>query len=126
MNFFKKAFHFFKKNPKNEIIEQFEIDKDNIPPDNKDFLEIYPIINNKNTNNEKNNNNNIFKLIIILFLLYIFISSKFFTSTILKLCGGSRFVNNNNHPTLLGNILQGIFLVIFYMLLAHLVKKGVI
>ena len=124
MDFLKKAFHFLKKkDTKSEKIEQFEVNNDiNISPQG-DCLDINAIINNKDIiKNEKNNG--ILKLIIILFLLYIFISSKFFTSTILKLCG-SKFINNNK-PTFLGTILQGIFLVIFYMLLAHLVKESIL
>jgi hypothetical protein len=141
MNLLKKAFHFLKKDTKGEKIEQFEPQdirgekieqfelKDtkgkkieqfdnNLAQKNIDCLGINDILdNNKNIIKNKNKKNNIIKLVIILFLLYIFISSKFFTSTILKLCG-SKFIDNNR-PTLLGNILQGIFLVIFYMLFAH-------
>jgi hypothetical protein len=56
--------------------------------------------------------------------LYILISSNLFTNTILKLFG-NRFVHNNR-PTILGTILQGIFLVIFYILFSYLTKNKII
>jgi len=76
------------------------------------------------TNKKKQTNMNMFKLVIILFLLYIFISSSLFKNTFLKLFG-NKFVNNGN-STCLGTILQGVFLVLFYMLFATLINRGVI
>ena len=65
-----------------------------------------------------------FKLIIIIFLLFIFISSDIFTNTILS-CFGKRMVRNR-HPTACGVLVQGVILVLFYILFATLIKKGVI
>ena len=47
-----------------------------------------------------------------------------FTNTILS-CFGQRAVNGRS-PTAIGIIIQGIFLIIFYILFATLIKKGVI
>ena len=64
------------------------------------------------------------KLILILFLIFIFISSNIFTNTILS-CFGNQAVKGRD-PTAIGVIIQGIFLIIFYILFATLIKKGVI
>lgn len=99
--------------PKNE-------NKDTLIGQNKDAVDIKSVMEKK----VNKPNQGMFKLIIILFLLYILISSSIFTNTVLKLFG-NRFVHNNR-PTLLGTILQGVFLVIFYILFAHLTKNKII
>lgn len=88
---------------------------------NGDYIHIDKIAN---VDVEKKTNMNMFKLVIILFLLYIFISTSLFKNSILGLFG-KRFVNNGN-STCLGVVFQGIFLVLFYMLFATLINKGVI
>jgi hypothetical protein len=88
--------------------------------ENKDTVDIKSVMEKK----VNNPNQGMIKMVIILFLLYILISSNLFTNTILKLFG-NRFVHNNR-PTILGTILQGIFLVIFYILFSYLTKNKII
>jgi hypothetical protein len=71
-----------------------------------------------------NPNTNTFKLVIILFLLYIFISSGLFKNSVLGLFG-KKCINNGN-PSCLGVVIQGIFLILFYMLFATLINRGII
>lgn len=97
-----------KNNKKKEDIE-----------DNADCININTIIGKKT-----NTNANTFKLVIILFLLYIFISSGLFKNSILGLFG-KKCINNGN-PSCLGIIIQGIFLILFYMLFATLINRGII
>ena len=78
----------------------------------------------KNTTSTTNSTATNFKLVLILFLIFIFIVSDIFTNTILS-CFGQRVVKGR-HPTAFGVIIQGIFLIIFYILFATLIKKGVI
>ena len=78
--------------------------------------------NNSTTSNTISPTN--IKLVFILFLLFIFIVSDVFTGTILS-CFGHRAVKGRS-PTAVGIIIQGIFLIIFYILFATLIKKGVI
>jgi uncharacterized integral membrane protein len=94
--------------------------KDTFIGQNKDAVDIKSVMEKK----VNKPNQGMIKLIIILFLLYILISSNIFTNTVLKLFG-NRFVHNNR-PTILGTVLQGVFLVIFYILFAHLTKNKII
>jgi hypothetical protein len=94
--------------------------KDTFIGQNKDSLDIKAVMEKK----VERPNQGMFKLIIILFLLYILISNSIFTNTVLKLFG-NRFVYNNR-PTLLGTILQGVFLVIFFILFSYLTKNKII
>jgi hypothetical protein len=106
-----------KNNTKNETKS---VPKDTLIGQNKDAVDIKSVMEKK----VNKPNQGMIKLIIILFLLYILISSSIFTNTVLKIFG-NRFVHNNR-PTLLGTILQGVFLVIFYILFAHLIKNKII
>jgi len=127
MNFIKSLFKnkkFIKEEITNKNIENNDnenIENNKNIENNNDCINIDMIINKKKDNK---NNNNIIKLIIILFLLYIIISSNLFNNTVLKLFG-NKFTNNNK-PTCLGIIIQGIFLVVFYMIFTHLVKEKII
>jgi hypothetical protein len=97
-----------KNDKKKEIIEE-----------SGDCININTIIGKKS-----NPNANTFKLVIILFLLYIFISSVLFKNSILGIFG-KKCINNGN-PSCLGVIIQGIFLILFYMLFATLINRGII
>ena len=94
-----------------------DADEDN---SNGNYINIDTMLNKK----KHNTNMSTFKLVIILFLLYIFISSILFKNSVLGLFG-KKFINNGN-PTCLGIIIQGIFLVLFYMLFANLINRGII
>lgn len=87
---------------------------------NSNYININTVLNKK----KHNANMGTFKLVIILFLLYIFISSILFKNSVLSLFG-KKFINNGN-PTCLGIVIQGIFLVLFYMLFANLINRGII
>jgi uncharacterized membrane protein (DUF485 family) len=87
---------------------------------NGNYININTVLNKK----KHSANMSTFKLVIILFLLYIFISSILFKNSVLSLFG-KKCINNGN-PTCLGVIIQGIFLILFYMLFANLINRGVI
>lgn len=93
---------------------------DKTDEESDNYININTLLNKK----KHNANMSTFKLVIILFLLYIFISSILFKNSVLSLFG-KKFINNGN-PTCLGIIIQGIFLVLFYMLFANLINRGII
>lgn len=63
------------------------------------------------------------KLLVILFLLFVFVSSDVFVNNVLSLFGGT--VQGRN-PTSWGVMLQGIFLVIGFILFSHLIENKTI
>jgi hypothetical protein len=104
------------KIPIKKLLKKNKDEEDN----NGNYINIDTMLNKK----KHNTNMGTFKLVIILFLLYIFISSILFKNSVLSLFG-KKFINNGN-PTCLGIIIQGIFLVLFYMLFANLINRGII
>jgi len=98
-------------------------DKKNIKPSDNIIINDDHIDINKITKKQPVYGN-MFKMVIILFLLYIIISNKYFVNTVLRLFG-RRFVCDGK-PTCFGLIIQAIILILFYMLFAYLVNKGVI
>ena len=104
-------------------MKQQQIPHHNIENINKDDSFSIDSFTKKTSTSNTTSPTNI-KLILILFLIFIFIVSDIFTNTILS-CFGHRAVKGRD-PTAIGVIIQGIFLIIFYILFATLIKKGVI
>lgn len=63
------------------------------------------------------------KIVISLFLLFVLVVSDVFTSSVV---GGFSGAVRCRTPTSWGIVLQGIFLVIFFILSVHLIDSGVI
>lgn len=64
------------------------------------------------------------KLVGILFLLFIFVVSDFFTSSVIS--GFGEKAVRCRSPTSWGVVLQGIFLVILYVIAVYLIENGII
>ena len=67
--------------------------------------------------------NNSYKQYIILFVLFIFITSDIFVNSVLTNIGNTVKCRS---PTNWGVIIQGIFLVFFYILFIYLIQNGLI
>ena len=76
---------------------------------------------------EKNNTINNFsnlKLLVSIFILFIVVVSDVFTSSVISNFGESAIVGRT--PTAWGITLQGIFLIIFYIIAVHLIENDVL
>ena len=64
------------------------------------------------------------KLLIALFIIFVLVTSEFFTNSVIS--GFGENAVRCRHPTSWGTVLQGIFLVLFYILMLHATESGII
>jgi|SRR5579883_3683017 len=65
-----------------------------------------------------------YKMLLFLFIIFIFITSDIFVDKILSRINGT--VEHTNITTNKGTFIQGLFLVLFYIIMDMLIKLGVI
>jgi small-conductance mechanosensitive channel len=63
------------------------------------------------------------KMLVVLFALFMLAVSDFFVENVVGVFRGGTV---GREPTTFGHVIQGIFLILFYVLAAHLAEKGMI